>query len=580
MVAIADGVRSLKSGIGSGFRRSVEFQTEAPSDIALYRSELDGMSEVGGLAHLAGAVCGGIVDIVTLGHFERKSFRELTYGKSDVSYSGGDVMDFVKRYEVAHGLEVEEDNVSGNLEKSVGDKATRNRYDIDKGCWVYEEIGGGSDVDTPRDFYVSGDHDEVEVFIDDDGNVHDIGPVGYVASNEDVEAKDSYGRRRYFAGEGSKAKKRGRSGELEDSVDVAGIEAEIKEAGKRIDASKKTIRSVVDHAKKAIESYEAKTGRTLNGEVLSVIGDGVDDYAVGDLGDEADEGISPEGIEKYMSAWKDFADDVDREHKKLLDRRALAEYFVGLDMEKVERVAKNKAYIKKARADREAAEKRQIDKIERGKIYGISANSLDEFISEAKDAGMPRNEIEEYKYMFSERDGRIPKWEKFSKNMSDAKKMWWKQDFFDLEVEPSEFVGKFNGAIIRQRNSLNMNKSQLIKDAIKYANDTQDPLNGLRIIEDAVDNAYVTGYDITYLESSLDFEGQPKEFRNLSQIEKEDITDELMGRFRSTWNSRIIPVYASAPAPKATIATVKKKGPAKARNETLGDLASKLTIGS
>lgn len=195
MVAIAESVANVGRDYVSGFKRGAEFQTEAPSDIAVYRAELDGMSGIRELIHLTGAACGEIANAVTLGHFERKSFRDLTYGSNDVSYSGGDVMDFVKRYEVAHGLNVEEDSTASNdLEESVGGSDVRAaRRKVNAVVNEYEAENGNSDDERDSD-YTNGD-------VDTDRRVDDVGKAYDMAAKEDVGRVKMYEARKGRAGD-------------------------------------------------------------------------------------------------------------------------------------------------------------------------------------------------------------------------------------------------------------------------------------------------------------------------------------------------------------------------------------------
>ena len=128
------------SGIGhdymNGFRRGAEFQTEASSDIAAYKSELDGMSGLREFSHLVGAACGEFVGIISGGHFERKSYNEMIHcGGDDMAYLSDDFWDdsvpsedrvrlIIAKYEAVNGKTLEDDEVDmGNdgLEGSVGD---------------------------------------------------------------------------------------------------------------------------------------------------------------------------------------------------------------------------------------------------------------------------------------------------------------------------------------------------------------------------------------------------------------------------------------------------------------------------
>lgn len=128
------GLAESLAGVGrdyvSGFKRGAEFQTEASSDIAVYRAGLGGMSGVRGLFHLLGVACGEIANVATLGHLERRSFKEAVYGGGDISYSGESVIDFIERYEAMYGLTEDEstENSRENGDENVSIPSIKRRF--------------------------------------------------------------------------------------------------------------------------------------------------------------------------------------------------------------------------------------------------------------------------------------------------------------------------------------------------------------------------------------------------------------------------------------------------------------------
>ena len=154
------GLAESLAGVGrdyvSGFKRGAEFQTEASSDIAVYRAGLGGMSGVRGLFHLLGVACGEIANVATLGHLERRSFKEAVYGGGDISYSGESVIDFIERYEAMYGLTEDEstENSRENGDENVSIPSIKRRFYVGENGAVgrYEAEGqireGGREQDS------------------------------------------------------------------------------------------------------------------------------------------------------------------------------------------------------------------------------------------------------------------------------------------------------------------------------------------------------------------------------------------------------------------------------------------------
>lgn len=203
MVALADGVADYVAGavtsarhsFKSGLGRGMDFQTEAPADVSAYRTELESMGEVEELIHYVGTAVEEILNAVTLGHFERKDYRELTVGGSDDYW-----------------------NIDLSGYKTAEEK-------VDAMINAYRAAGGTFDEDENREEGREGNSD-LEASVGDAEN-----------NNSDEERDDHYAdsrgsnRRRYFADGNGGGNTRRR--ELEDSVSEVKYDYPIDESDKR-----------------------------------------------------------------------------------------------------------------------------------------------------------------------------------------------------------------------------------------------------------------------------------------------------------------------------------------------------------